>query len=50
MPNISGIAQDPWTKYTTTVRDLEQKTGYHFFNGLPQDVRDALKSKKDSGK
>jgi endonuclease G len=50
MPNTSGIAQDPWTKYTTTVRDIEQKTGYHFFTGLPQDVQDALKSKKDSGK
>jgi endonuclease G, mitochondrial len=50
MPNTSGIAQDPWTKYTTTVRDIEQKTGYHFFAGLPPDVQDALKSKKDSGK
>jgi endonuclease G len=50
MPNTSGISQDPWTKYTTTVRDIEQKTGYHFFTGLPQDVQDALKSKKDSGK
>lgn len=50
MPNISGIAQDPWTKYTTTVSDLEQKTGYHFFTQLPKDVQDALKAKKDSGK
>ena len=50
MPNTSGIAQDLWTKYTTTVRDIEQKTGYHFFTQLPQDVQDALKSKKDSGK
>jgi endonuclease G, mitochondrial len=50
MPNTSGISQDPWTKYTTTVRDIEQKTGYHFFTQLPQDVQDALKSKKDSGK
>lgn len=50
MPNTSGIAQDPWAKYAVTVRDIEQKTGYHFFTGLPQDVQDALKSKKDSGK
>jgi endonuclease G len=50
MPNTSGIAQDPWTKYATTVADIEQKTGYHFFDGLPQDVQAALKSKKDSGK
>jgi endonuclease G len=50
MPNTSGIAQDPWKKYVTTVRDIEQKTGYHFFSDLPQDVQDALKSKKDSGR
>jgi endonuclease G len=50
MPNTSGIAHDSWEKYTTTVRDIEQKTGYHFFTQLPRDVQDALKSKKDSGK
>jgi endonuclease G len=50
MPNTSGIALDPWQKYTTTVSDIEQKTGFHFFTDLPQDVQAALKSKKDSGK
>lgn len=50
MPNTNGIAADTWEKYTTTVRDIEQKTGYHFFTQLPQNVQDALKSKKDSGK
>jgi endonuclease G len=50
MPNTSGIAQDPWKKYVTTVSDIEQKTGYHFFSDLPPDVQAALKSKKDSGR
>jgi endonuclease G len=50
MPNTSGIAQDTWDKYTTTVSDIEQKTGYRFFTQLPQGVQDALKSKKDSGR
>jgi endonuclease G len=50
MPNAQGIAQDPWQKYITTVADIEQKTGYHFFTDLPPDVQSALKSKKDSGK
>jgi endonuclease G, mitochondrial len=50
MPNISGISHDTWEKYTTTILDLEQKTGYHFLTQLPQDVQTALKSKKDSGK
>jgi endonuclease G, mitochondrial len=50
MPNTSGIAQDSWQKYVTTVGDIEQKTGYRFFTQLPQDVQDALKSKRDAGK
>jgi endonuclease G len=50
MPNTQGIALDPWQKYITTVADIEQKTGYHFFADLPPDVQAALKSKKDSGK
>lgn len=50
MPNASGIAQDDWREYTTTVRDIEQKTGYTFFTELPADVAEALKSKRDAGK
>ncbi|HWW74816.1 MAG TPA: DNA/RNA non-specific endonuclease [Pyrinomonadaceae bacterium] len=50
MPNTSGISLDTWQKYVTTVRDIEQKTGYHFFTDLPPDVADALKSKVDAGK
>ncbi|MCA1594598.1 MAG: DNA/RNA non-specific endonuclease [Acidobacteria bacterium] len=50
MPNTSGIALDLWAKYATTVQDIEQKTGYHFFSDLPQDVQAALKVKKDSGR
>ncbi|HVF43541.1 MAG TPA: DNA/RNA non-specific endonuclease [Pyrinomonadaceae bacterium] len=50
MPNANGIAQDTWEKYATTVRDIEQKTGYRFFTRLTRDVQDALKSKKDSGR
>lgn len=50
MPNTDGIAGDTWEKYTTTARDIEQKTGYRFFTQLPANVQDALKSKRDSGK
>lgn len=50
MPNTNGIAADTWEKYTTTVRDVEQKTGYRFFTQLPAGVAEALKSKKDSGR
>lgn len=50
MPNTDGIGSETWEKYTTTVRDIEAKTGYHFFTQLPQNVQDALKSKRDSGR
>ncbi|HEX8178282.1 MAG TPA: DNA/RNA non-specific endonuclease [Pyrinomonadaceae bacterium] len=50
MPNVQGIALDPWQKYITTVSDLEQKTGYHFLSDLPVDVQAALKAKKDAGR
>lgn len=50
MPNTDGISNDTWEKYTTTVGDIERKTGYRFFTQLTQNVQDALKSKRDSGK
>lgn len=50
MPNVSGIDDDSWQEYITTVADIEQKTGYRFFTDLPPDVQQALKSKKDAGR
>jgi endonuclease G len=50
MPNINGIASDRWQKYITTVRDIEDKTGYDFFSKLPQGVQDAIENKKDAGR
>jgi endonuclease G len=35
MPNTSGIGDDTWEKYTTTVRDIEQKTGYLLLHAAP---------------
>jgi endonuclease G, mitochondrial len=48
-PNINTISSD-WTQYITTVNDIETATGYKLLSALPQDVQDAIKSKKDSGK
>jgi len=50
MPNIQGIADDRWQKYITTVRDLEQKTGYHFLSNLIPGVREALETRRDPGR
>jgi len=46
MPNVQGIAEDPWQKYLTTVKDLEQKTGYHFLTSISDPVRSALLTQK----
>lgn len=48
LPNISGIKEKNWRDYKTTVRQLEQKTGYNFLSNLPQNVQNELETKKDS--
>ena len=48
MPNIDGIEAKNWRDYKTTVRQIEQKTGFNFLNTLPADVQNSLKSKVDS--
>lgn len=48
MPNIDGIKDKNWREYKTTVQQIEKKTGYNFFTNLPENVRNALKTKYDS--
>lgn len=48
MPNVSGIKEKNWREYKTTVRSIEQKTGYNFLSNLPKNVQDALETKIDS--
>jgi endonuclease G len=47
MPNENGIAENWWETYLTSVRAIEQKTGYNFFAEWPQDVQDILETKID---
>ena len=47
MPNENGIAHDRWTKYKTSVRALEGKTGYDFFSALPVPEQERLETKID---
>jgi len=47
-PNINTINSD-WTKYITTVRAIEQATGYNILSALPQNVQDAIEVKADAG-
>jgi endonuclease G len=48
IPNVKGIKNADWQTYRTTVRDIEQKTGYNLLSNLPQNVQNALENKKDN--
>ncbi len=48
MPNAKGIKNADWQIYRTTVREIEQNTGYNFFSNLPQNLQDKLENKKDN--
>jgi endonuclease G len=47
-PNNNNINAD-WSKYICTVRDIEKATGYNLLSKLPQNVQDAIETRKDSG-
>jgi endonuclease G len=46
-PNIQTINTD-WKQYRVTVRDIEKATGYNLLSNLPQNVQDAVETKKDN--
>ncbi len=47
MPNVTGIGEKNWRDYKTTVRQIEQKTGYNLLSSLPSEVQNALRTKVD---
>jgi endonuclease G, mitochondrial len=46
MPNIHGIRKDSWEHYVTTVRHIEQSTGYDFFSNLEEELEEKLETKR----
>ncbi len=48
MPNVKGIMNADWQTYRTTVRQIEQRTGYNFLSTLPQSLQDKLETKVDT--
>lgn len=38
-------ANNEWRLYKTTVRNIEQQTGYNLFSDLPKNVQDAIETK-----
>jgi endonuclease G, mitochondrial len=47
MPNEESVGYG-WAKYRTSVREIETLTGYTFFDRIPHDIADALKTKVDN--
>jgi endonuclease G len=45
MPNRDGLEHAKWQTFTTTIRDIENKTGYDFLNYLPNDVQNGLENR-----
>lgn len=45
MSNIEGIENDRWEKYKTTIRNIEEKTGFDFFASMPRGLQDEIESR-----
>lgn len=48
MPNRQDVSED-WKAYRCTAAEIETKTGYRFFDTLPTDVAQALRTQRDTG-
>jgi endonuclease G len=49
MPNTTGIIEEPWGKYRTSVSEIERRTGYHFLTNVPEATRRVLEARVDNG-
>ena len=47
MPNIEGIENEKWRRYQTTIREIEQRTGLNIFSQHPQELQDAIETRKE---
>lgn len=48
MPNAKGIENDGWEKYRTTIREIEQRTGWNFFATMPQAIQDSIETRMET--
>ncbi|WP_438481312.1 DNA/RNA non-specific endonuclease [Oleiharenicola lentus] len=47
IPNIAGVRSDPWSKYLTSIAQIEADTGFTFLTSLSPSVAAALRTKVD---
>ncbi len=45
MPNNDGIEEEPWDRYKTTIRAIEEKAGLDFFSALPRELQDSIETR-----
>jgi len=45
MPNEKNLKGKKWTEYVTTVRNIENATGYNFFSNIDITLQDAIENK-----
>jgi endonuclease G len=45
MPNEDNIESQPWERFRTTIRQVEERTGYDFFSSLPRELQDELETR-----
>jgi endonuclease G len=48
MPNAPNLGKTDWRKFRTTIRAIEQKTGYNFLSNVPQNLQDALETRLEN--
>ena len=46
-PNNDSVSGHSWTEYVTSVKQVQQDTGYNFFSALPNNLAWVLRSKVD---
>ena len=46
-PNDDSVSGHPWANYVTSVKQVQQDTGYNFFSALPNNLAWVLRSKVD---
>jgi endonuclease G, mitochondrial len=49
MPNETGILEQGWGQYRTTVDEIERRAGYDFLTALPEAAQRTLEARVDDG-
>lgn len=47
MPNSTEIDREPWTRFRTSVDDVEKRTGYDFLPDVPEPVQRVIEARVD---